>query len=404
MRDGGSKDDSESPLDDTAGDRGRPRRLRGFREHRLAVSAAAFLVLAAGVTIPLVLNGSDDSAEACHEVTALTRALLGKPEEATAALDPGDGLARIGSARKLLRHSSLCGDGAEVLGRVVDAATASPAPGRPHTEAQARAAYAVAAAVNGLELPKGLAPGLARMVAEYVVDAGEYRKWGGDRVPGPAVSWKEARPSNEGWSRYGSFLAPGEAHTAFGYTDNSPGPHPDIDSLVEELSKDPEAFAILYDAERAQFAHHLERFTDSGESPDYRPPARPDSLSKPTNGPDGDVQDAADHIGSLMKHRARHVMDGTIPDLAAFDKSVRRHTRGTFRPAEKQLNSRPVMGDIADRPVSELVEGDLTDGRHQLFNVLDGWAKDRDVPARRAAAMKQLVDDAYVSALWLRDP
>lgn len=60
------------------------------------------------------------------------------------------------------------------------------------------------------------------------------------------------------------------------------------------------------------------------------------------------------------------------------------------------------MGDIADRPVSEPVEGDLTDGRHQLFNVLDGWAKDRDVPARRAAAMKQLVDDAYVRALWLR--
>ncbi|MFJ4843278.1 hypothetical protein [Streptomyces sp. NPDC088746] len=402
MRDGGSKDDSESSLDEPAGDIGRGGRLRRFREHRLVLGAAVFVVLAAGVTIPLVLSGSDDSEEACHQVRASTRALVDDPRAATEALDPGNGLARSGSVRKLLRHDSVCGDGAQVLGRVVDAATGSPAPGRPHTEAQARAAYAVAAAVDGLELPKGLAPGLARMVAEYVVDAGENRGWGGDQLPGPAVSSEEARPNSQGWSRYGSFLATGEAHTVFGYSDGSPEAEADIESLVAELSKDPEAFAILYDAERANLAHHLERFTDSGGNPDFRPPSRPDSLSKATNGPDRDVQRVADHIGSLMKHRAGYATDGTIPDLAAFDKSVRRHTRGTFRPAEKQLDSRPVMGDIADRPVSGPVEGDLMDGRHQLFSVLDSWAKDRGVPARRAAAMKQLMDDAYVRALWLR--
>ncbi|MBM7443065.1 hypothetical protein [Streptomyces sp. HB132] len=402
MRDGGSKDDSQSSLVDSAGDTGRGGRLGGFRGHRLALCAAAFVVLAAGVTIPLVMRGSNDSEDACHQVTSATRALVDDPHAATEFLDPGDGLARIGSARKLLRHNTVCNDGAQVLGRLVDAATGSPAPGRPHSEAQARAAYAVAAAVHGLELPKGLAPGLARMVAEYVVDAGENRGWGGDRFPGPAVSSEEARPDSQGWSRYGRFLAPGEAHAVFGYTDGSPDVEADIESLVSELSKDPEAFAILYDAERANFAHLLERFTDSGGNPDFRPPSRPDNLSKATNGPDRDVQHAADHIGSLMKHRAGYATDGTIPDLAAFDKSVRRHTLGTFRPAEKQLNSRPVMGDIADRPVSGPMEGDLMDGRHQLLRVLDGWARDRGVPARRAAAMKQLTDDAYVRALWLR--
>ncbi|WP_405697837.1 hypothetical protein [Streptomyces sp. NBC_01185] len=402
MRDGGSKDESGASLDDNAGDIGRGGRLRSLREHRLSLCAVAFVVLAAGVTIPLVLGGSDGSEEACHQVTASTRALVEDPRAATEALDPGDGLARIGSAQKLLRHNSVCGDGAQALGRIVDAATGSSASGRPHTEAQARAAYAVAAAVHGLELPRGLAPGLARMVAEYVVDAGENRGWGGDQLPGPAVSSEEARPDRQGWSRYGRFLAPGEAHTVFGYTDSRPEAEADIESLVAELSKDPEAFAILYDAERANFAHHLERLTDSGGNPDYRTPSRPDSLSKATNGPDRDLQHVAGHIGSLMKHRTEYAMDGSIPDLAAFDRSVRRHTSGTFRPAEKQLNSRPVMGDIADRPVSGPVEGDLPDGRHQLFSVLEGWAKARGVPARRAAAMKQLMDDAYVRALWLR--
>ncbi|MFD9504009.1 hypothetical protein [Streptomyces sp. NPDC060035] len=42
------------------------------------------------------------------------------------------------------------------------------------------------------------------------------------------------------------------------------------------------------------------------------------------------------------------------------------------------------------------------DGRHQLFTVLDDWAEDRSVPVRRAAAMKQLMDDFYVRALWLQ--
>ncbi|WP_146057797.1 hypothetical protein [Streptomyces sp. SM10] len=399
MRDGGSKDDSLGlPADGPDNADGR---LRFLREHRLAVSVVAFVVLAAAVTIPVVLDGSDGE-QACDQVSASTRTLVDAPQAATEALDPGDDLARIGSARKLLAHSNLCGDGAQILGRLVDAATGSPAPGRPHTLAQGRAAYAVAAAVHDIDVPEGLAPGLARMVAEYVVDAGENRGWGGDALPGPAVPPQEARADAEGRTRFGRFLALNEAHAVFGYTDKSLDVDAGIESLVAELSKDPEAFAILYDAERANFAHYLERLTDNGGDPDFPPQARSDSQSVPsTAGPDSDLKEVADRIGTLMKHRARYAMDGTIPDLAAFDRSVQRHTRGAFRPAGKRQDSRPVMGDIADRPKSGPIDGDLMDGRHQLLPVLDAWAKDRGVPARRASAMKQLMDQSYVRGLWL---
>lgn len=107
------------------------------------------------------------------------------------------------------------------------------------------------------------------------------------------------------------------------------------------------------------------------------------------------------HIGNLMKYRAAYVRNGTIPDLAAFDKAVREHTRGTFRPAARPLDDRPPMGDIADRKAAGPVRGDLMDGRHQLFTVLEGWAEERNVSAERTATMRQLVDDWYVRALWM---
>ncbi|MEV3988676.1 hypothetical protein AB0J57_07175 [Streptomyces sp. NPDC049837] len=58
--------------------------------------------------------------------------------------------------------------------------------------------------------------------------------------------------------------------------------------------------------------------------------------------------------------------------------------------------------DIADRPVTGPLRGDPMDGRYQLLTVLDQWAKERGVPAQRATAMRQRMDDGYVRALWLR--
>jgi hypothetical protein len=103
-----------------------------------------------------------------------------------------------------------------------------------------------------------------------------------------------------------------------------------------------------------------------------------------------------------MKHRAALAREGTTDDLAAYDDVVRRHLRGTYRAAPRQVTTRPPMAAIAARPVDGPLEGDPMDGRHQLFTVFDAWAKDRGVPAGRAAAMRQIIDDAYVRGLWMR--
>ncbi|MET7621012.1 hypothetical protein [Streptomyces sp. NPDC005408] len=403
MRDGGSNSDSVdgAVVDGPTEPSGRFRRLR---KHRLLASGVAVVVLAAGVAIPLAVADSGDDTP-CWQLPASARALADDPAAATRALDPGDDLARLGSAKKLLAHEEVCGDGARVLGRIVDGATRSAGPGKPHTMAQARTAYAVAAALDDVELPAGLAPGVARMVAEYVVDAARHDSLHDDDVSGPALPPEEARLDEQGWVWLGRFLAPREARAAFEYADRGADADADIEDLVGELAKDPEAFAILYDAERAYLAHYLERLTGRGGDPAFRPrPAGRDSRysSTATTWPDNDLEDLAERVGNLMKFRAGYTRDGTIPDLAAFDTSVREHTRGTFRPAPGQLDTRPPMGDIAGRPVAGPVRGDLMDGRHQMFTVLDQWAQERKVPAQRARAMRQLVDDAYVRALWLR--
>ncbi|TPQ23610.1 hypothetical protein [Streptomyces sporangiiformans] len=375
-------------------------RFGPLRRHRRLVVCAAALVLAAGVSVPLALaySGGDKS---CWQLPASTRALADDPAAATEAFDPGEDLKRFGSTRKLLAHEKVCGDGARALGRVVNAATRAAGPGEPHTMAQARSAYAVAAALHGVELPDGLAPGVARMLAEYVVDVGRDDRIFDDQVTGPAVPAEGAQPDERGYVWLGRFLAPREAHVTFGYGDSLTQAAPDIEILVAELAKDPEAFAILYDAERACFAHYLERLTDEGGNPDFRGSTDKRFPSTDQDWPDNDIEDLSGRIGNLMKYRARYARDGTIPDLAAFDKAVRAHTRGTYRPASRQLGTRPPMGDIADRPVTGPVRGDLMDGRHQLATVLAGWAKERNVSDERASAMRQLMDDGYVRALWL---
>ncbi|MEU7584570.1 hypothetical protein AB0B50_44145 [Streptomyces sp. NPDC041068] len=369
----------------------------------MLVPSVALVVLAAGVAIPLAVADSPAAAP-CHQVPASVRALAGDPSAAAEALDPGDDLRHLGSARKLLAHETVCGDGAGVLGRVAEAATrSSGGRGEPHGMAQARSAYAVAA-LRDIELPEGLAPGVARMVAEYVVDAGRDDGPGIDDVTGPALPASQARLGKDGWVRLGRFLAPGEAHAAFEYADRTRDADADIPDLVAELAKDPEAFAILYDAERAYLAHYLERLTDQGGDPHHRPDRPRDKRfrTSATDWPDIDLRHLADRVGTLMKLRTRYAKDGTIPDLAAFDRAVREHSRGTYRPADRRLGTRPPMGDIADRRTAGPVRGDLMDGRQQLFVVFDAWAKERGVPDRRAGAMRQLLDDSYVRALWLR--
>jgi hypothetical protein len=389
MRDGGATPE-ESATDD-ASERSGVRFAR-LRRHWLLASAVALALLAAGTAVPLVLVDSDEE-RPCRRIPASTRALADDPAAATRALDPGDDLSRYPAVRRLLRHDSPCGDGAEVLGKVIEAATRAQGPGEPHTLAQARSAYAVVAALTWVDVPDGMAPSVARMLADYVVDEARYLS-PSSSAPRPVAPPKLAESDEQGHTRYGRFLAPGEAHVDFEYGDPVSDAEPQPDHLVSELARNPEAFAILYDAERAYFAHYLERLTREGGDPASR--------SSATVWPDNDLEDIAERVGALMQHRAEHTKEGGIPDLTAFDEAVRRHTRGAYEAAPRQLTTRPPMGDIADRPVSGPMRGDLTDGRHQLLTVLDAWAEDRDVPEDRAQVMRQIVDDAYLRGIWLR--
>ncbi len=373
---------------------GRFHRLR--RRPWLTVSAAA-VVLAAAIAVPVAVGDEP----ACWQVPASVRDLADEPAAATKALDPGDDLARLDSAMTMLAHEHVCGDGARALGEVIGAATGATGPGKPHTMAQARSAYAVAAALRDVDVPAGLAPGVARMLAEYLVDAARVANMFDDRLVGPALPASEAVLDKHGRTWLGRFLAPREAYAAFSYRQDPKGAHPEIANLIAEVAENPEAFAVLYDAERAYLAYYLERLTDNGSDPHYQPSSGR-SGSPRTTWPDIDMSELGIRVGSLMDHRARYARDGTIPDLAAFDAAVRKHSRGTFRPAERRLTTPLPMGRIADRPVSGPVQGPLMDGRHQLLTVLDAWAEKRGVPSKRAAEMRQIIDDGYVQGLWSR--
>lgn len=204
-------------------------------------------------------------------------------------------------------------DGGRVLGRVVDAATRATAPGRPHTTAQAGTVYVVAVVYGDRDVPPGKEPGLARMIAGYVADTDPFSGMDDD-VNTPAVS---------GESAHGRFLDPQEAHPAFGFS-YSGALSTDPGRLFQRLAGDPEAFGILYDAERAYFAYYLERLTRQGTDPDARPQkGRGAEPSDATLGPDLDLEEIGRHIGALMNVRASGARDGTISDLAAYDAAVR---------------------------------------------------------------------------------
>ncbi|MDX3571140.1 hypothetical protein [Streptomyces sp. ID05-47C] len=420
MRNGGEAREADADgndtadRNDTADGHGEPRQetgqsadpapptlLRRLKKHRLLASAVTLALVATGVAVPLALAGQDDGPP-CQEIPAATRALAENPAAATRALDPGDDLNRLDAVRRLLAHEHPCSDGGQALGAVVDAATRATGPDTPHTLAQARAAFGVVAALNDVsEIPDGMAPGVARMLAEYVVDQ-HLRVFGGEigGADRPAVPAESARPDGEGWTRYGRFLAPAEPHVDFSHGRAAADP----ENLVPELAKDPQAFAILYAAERAWFAYYLERLDGQGSDSGYHP--KPSKSSDGYDAPqtywvDHDIENMTDRIGVLMAYRSLYARDGTIPDLTAYDAAVRRYTPGVYLAQERQLHSRPPMTSIAARKPSGRADRNLMDARHQLNNVLDAWAAARRISVARASALRQVIDNRYVRVLWM---
>ncbi|MFR9676510.1 hypothetical protein [Streptomyces sp. TR02-1] len=364
------------------------------RRHWVILATAVTALIGSGVTVPVVASGEPD----CWEVPASVEELADAPAEATEALDPGESLFRIDEASSLLTHDHVCGDGARVLGRMVEAATGAAGKGGPHTMAQARSAYAVVAVLSYREIPEGLAPGVARMLAEYPLDVTRGLLWEHHGEEAPALPSSAAALDPSGFTRTGRFLSPRDSFAGFAYDSSAGVPHPNLEQLIAELAKDPVAFATLYDAERARFAYYLEHLTDQGEDPNYRP--QKDAEDKHSSWVERDLRQTGENVANLMQNRADHARRGTISDLEAFDAVVRHRTRGTFRPASRRLTSVQPMGRIAERPVTGPIRGPLMDGRHQLFTVFDRWAELRGVPSERAKVMRQLLEDGYVRGLW----
>ncbi len=340
-----------------------------------------------------------DSAEACWSAPEAVTKLAKDPAAASRALDPGAELDGLGKVRGLVSHPRLC-DAASV-GEVIEAATLS-TPGEPHTVTQARVTFAVAAVLDDKPgVPRGLEPYVARMLADHMVDTARAFDdpvlLPGQRPHGPTA------PEPAGTGK--AFWAPNEPHVAFEYR-GPDGASPDIVSLVGRLAQDPEAFAILYDAERAYLATLLEHVapdqTLQDEMDGYGKKARKTGRKELDSDLSIALADSARRVGRLMELRAGHALGGEIPDLGAFDREVRRRLKGSYRPAPHLVRDRPLTGDIVRRGTSGKLTGDIFDGRQQLFRIVDTWARDRQVPARTVTWMRAKIEDSYLMGMQMQ--
>ncbi|GAA1920679.1 hypothetical protein GCM10009716_31660 [Streptomyces sodiiphilus] len=356
----------------------------------LAADSVPFTVLSADATAGLTKGFAswEASGQTCWEPPDSVIALADDPDAAAEALDPGNTAGGPVRVHQLLDgdHWETCSGpaGADLIGSVLLAATtgrtadAGPgaAPGEPRTLAQARTFHrtvTVLGADDAPGYPREFVPYLARMLASYIVDVSDGLLGYGDET-GPALQDDEER---------------GEARAVLSRDDDG---SPALRALLWELTADPEAFALLYDALGAYFAHLLER-TDAQivrEAPEEWP-----------GHPFGD-----DHylltegFATLLGLREWHIAAGRIPDGPAFDRQVLTHSTGAhlpFRPTGDEGPGR--VSRIADRPAAVpakqwAVSGALDAGlepeaaavwfmspRDHLGRVLDEWAADRDIPA-----------------------
>ena len=415
-------------------------RIRALKRPQRLLSAvsATVVVLALGGVL-LVAPWSEDDA-GCREVPRSARALAGDPGRAAAALDPGPDGTGTGALRKLLRTrgAPLCAgeDGTDVAGRaLVAAATGRTAdeqdrPALPHGKRSARVVHGAVRALaehGEAKFPPALAPYVARTLAAYISDVRRDLMFGS---PGewdqPVATTEEARYPDGSGNWTAPFPRPHEQHAVFGETIGS-SEKPDLKAVVQRLTVSPEAYAILYDAERAHLAAYLERLGDNGGEPESKPrdaqerreAAEQEARRKkrgakayevdPVAGSLTELGISAEFVATLARDRTEYVADGTVPDLAAYDRAVLRHTRGVHRASPRQVRGTPpATGTVAQRrPSASAGKGKraaerLMDGRTQLFATFDAWVRDRDIPRGTADRLRTRMDTRYVQTIRSR--
>ncbi|MEU4969582.1 hypothetical protein [Streptomyces smyrnaeus] len=385
-------------------------RIRGAaRRSRFLVLSGVLALALVAVLVPALLLDADES-PACRPAPGSADALARDPERAAEALDPGENITRTGPLKRLLRTTGdpLCdgAEGTEPAGRTLVAATTGRTaeqqrePARPHTEREARVAYAVVLLLSkGSEhyrpdFPLGLNPYLAQMFASYIQDTSRAV------MRGTPHDWQHPTATDEE-ADYGD--GSGNWATPFPSGRDVHAVFPEFETaqkVLRRVAASPRAFATLYDAERARFAWYLERLTDSAQEPGTK-------AKEGITGTELELEQSATVVAELMASRTVAVKDGLAPSLAEFDRAVLRHTRGLYHPADHRVRSRPSAATLAQRrPDASPGRGKraterLMDGRVQLFTVFDAWARERGIPEGRAERLRGQLDARYANALNL---
>ncbi|MDF4253908.1 hypothetical protein [Streptomyces sp. WMMB303] len=388
-------------------------RIRGAASRRTVLLAGAGVLTLAllAVLVPALLLGEDGSDE-CRQAPVSARAQARDPERAAKELDPGEGVNRTGSLKRLLRTngSPLCegADGTQLAGRALVAATTGRTtadqhePARPHTERAARVAHAAVLLLSEgnkssrPDFPLGLNPYLAQMFASYIQDTsrgvmlGAVRDWKQPTVTDEEAAYED-RSGSGNWAT--PFPAGHDVHVVF----------PEFETakkVVRRVATSPRAFATLYDAERARYAWYLERLTDTAQE-------RPEMPESGTLSTELELEQSATLVAELMTSRTLAVKEGLVSSSDAFDRSVLRHTRGLYHPADHRIRTRPSAATLAQRhPDASAGNGAkaaerLMDGRVQLFAVFDAWVRERGIPEGRAQRLRVKMDSRYANALRL---
>jgi hypothetical protein len=355
------------------------------RRKTLSVLVLVLAVLVAG---SLVWVAVDD--EACWDAPPEVAAWARDPQAATTALDPGEDLSRAGRIEGLFSedHWVTCDgpSGPELLGGVLVAATTGrtaedqDAPAVRHSLPMARVLHQAVVTLGAAQrLPEEFAPYVAQAAAAYIVDISEAIDTTFD-------------PDDEDRRQAIVDERTGEARPRF-----TAGDAPVlVRGLMTNLAADPEAYAVLYDALRAWFAHYLDHLAVDGRGTLTAGVGTPPEHAFAP----GSVGAITDGLTLLAYWRAAYIETGVVEDGGAFDQAVLEHSRGAYMPAAKQPSSIASEGVVPQRDATAAGRGEgLLDPRQQLRGAVEQWAADRGVPAVRAEAITGLVDSIYLRSV-----
>ncbi|MFG7942906.1 hypothetical protein [Streptomyces cacaoi] len=426
---------------------GRRRWYRRRAARRTAVTVLALaLVAASGLVLYEVARGDD-----CWRPPKATARLAQDPARATRALDPGAGYvadAQLpGGAEKNASPDALTDllsdshwhtchgpSGPRLIGDILTAATTGrtaddrTSPARRHTAPMARILHRAVNLLGGrsegghneVTYPAEFRPYAARLLASWpdAVDAGAAHH---------ATRMLTTDPAS------------GEVRLLFGAHNFD---SEQLETVLADVAAEPKSYATLYDALRARAADRIEPLSGDQALPAAvqgagRGTARRSGGPGDGEGPEEDsvsvrLQGSTAGLAALAHARDEHVAAGRVPDAAAFDRDVLRHSAGGYAPGARAEGPKVRFeGSAALREPSATAaawaraglragtgEGDgggsttggpraadwFMDYEQQLRRTVDLWIARRHVPADTAERLRGALARSRELQIDLRYP